>query len=92
MASIAVAESSKSRKPPKTLSHLEIHAKLGGGHTVKHVYQGYEHPSKDVHFNEDGIAKGGEHIQDHLDKHAGLPSGQGYEGRDESETDDEISA
>ena len=89
---IAMAESSK-KNTPKTLDHLEIHPQLGGGHIVKHFYSGYEHDSKDVKFNEAGTAKGGEHIQKHLDKYAGLPAAAGndkQEKNDESETEDEV--
>jgi hypothetical protein len=87
MAGIAMAESTKKRTP-KTLDHLEIHAQLGGGHIVKHVYTGYEHDSKDVKFNEEGKTQGGEHIQSHLDKNAGLPPMTGKEGAG-GETEDE---
>jgi hypothetical protein len=69
---VQVTESSKPRKSPMSLSHLEIHPKLGGGHIVKHVYSGYDHMPKEYSFNKDGIAKGGEHITDHLMKHAGI--------------------
>jgi hypothetical protein len=76
---IALAESSKKRTP-KTLDHLEIHPQLGGGHIVKHVYSSYEHEPKEVKFNDEGKSQGGEHIQRHLDKHAGLPPMTGAEG------------
>lgn len=85
---IQVAESSS--KPPKAkkvLSHLELHPRLGGGHIVRHVYQGYQHEPKDVQFNEDGKSQGGEHITAHLKKHAGLP-GLDHDG-DEPETEGE---
>jgi hypothetical protein len=54
------------------------------------VYSSYEHPSKEVHFNEDGKAKGGEHIMSHLAKHAGLPAAgadqyAGGDGEEEAE-------
>jgi len=93
MANIQVAESPTSKKKAaarKTLDHLEIHPKLGGGHIVKHVYTSYEHEPKEVHFNEDGKAQSGEHIHTHLAKHAGLPGLQKYDERDESETEKEI--
>lgn len=80
---IQSAETSKPKRAPKALSHLEIHPRLGGGHVVKHVYTGYEHPSKEYQFNKDGVAKGGENISSHLAKHAGLPG-----GRSESESED----
>jgi hypothetical protein len=94
MAGIQSAESSK-RNTPKTLDHLEIHAQLGGGHIVKHIYTGHEYPSQDkeVKFNDAGVAKGGEHIQNHLDKYAGLPAAPGgkhQDKEDESETEDEV--
>lgn len=73
---IQVAESTKPRKTAKVLDHLEIHPQLGGGHIVKHVYTDYQHEPKAVKFNEDGYAQGGEHITDHLTKHAGLPAGE----------------
>lgn len=83
-----VAESSRPKKPAKVLSHLEIHPRMGGGHIVKHVYTSYEHNSKEVHFNEDGVAKGGEHIQSHLAKHAGLPAYDG-DGADDGAAEEE---
>lgn len=91
MAGIAMAESTK-KSSPKVLDHLEIHPQLGGGHIVKHVYASYEHPSKDYKFNEDGKAKGGEHIVAHLEKHAGLPEMMSRAGAGESETEDELDA
>ena len=90
MATIQVAESSKPKKSPKTLDHLEIHPQLGGGHIVKHVYSGYDAKPKEVKFNKAGKSQGGEHIMSHLAKHAGLPGLEGYDKQDESETDDEI--
>lgn len=94
MAGIQVAESTKSRRGPKAIAHLEIHPKLGGGHVVKHVYSNggageYREP-KEHHFNEEGIARGGEHITAHLAKHAGLPGAEPYDKHGESETEDEI--
>lgn len=93
MAGIQVAESTKHKTPPKVLDHLEIHPKMGGGHIVKHVYSSYDHPSKEVHFNEEGKAKGGEHIMAHLSKHAGIEPHDGKEEYDEhaeSETEEEV--
>lgn len=84
---IPSAEASKPKKGPKSLDHLEIHPKLGGGHIVRHVYSGYEHEPKEVKFNKDGKSQGGEHIQTHLDKHAGLPA---YEHEAESGSNHEI--
>lgn len=93
MSGIQVAETSRPKKTPKTLDHIEIHPKLGGGHIVKHVYNGYEHDPKEVQFNEDGKAKGGEHIMNHLVKHAGIPMPDGKEEYDEtpeSETEEDV--
>lgn len=87
---ISVAESSKPKKGPKTLDHLELHPKLGGGHIVKHVYSSYEHEPREVKFNEEGKSQGGEHILSHLKKHAGLPGLEAYDKHGESETEDEI--
>jgi hypothetical protein len=90
MGGIEVAEA-KRKKGPKTLDHLELHPKLGGGHIVKHVYSGYEHEPKEYKFNESGKGAGGEHITAHLEKHAGLPPMEGREGAG-SETEEEIEA
>ena len=80
------ATSAKQAKTKKTVDHLELHPKMGGGHIVKHVYTSYEHEPKEVHFNEDGKSQGGEHIMSHLKKHAGLPLMSGAEGNgDETE-------
>lgn len=73
MAGIQVAETSKPKRGKQVLDHLEVHPKLGGGHIVKHVYQGYEHEPKSVEFNEEGKGPGGEHVASHLAKHGGLP-------------------
>jgi len=89
MATVQVAESNKPKKGRKTLDHIEIHPKMGGGHIVKHVFTNYEHEPEEVHFNESGKAKGGEHIMSHLEKHAGLPGLEDYDRHDESETEDE---
>lgn len=93
MSKIAVVESStpmKKARAKKTLDHLELHPKMGGGHIVKHVYSSYEHEPKEVHFNEEGKSQGGEHILSHLSKHAGLPGLEEYDDKGESETEDEI--
>jgi len=89
MGGIQVAEA-KPRRGPKTLDHLELHPKLGGGTIVKHVYTDYSHEPKEVHFNEDGVSKGGGHIVDHLIKHGGLPKPEGYEnGAAEAEPEEQ---
>jgi hypothetical protein len=88
MADIAVAES-KRKARPKVLDHLEIHPQLGGGHIVKHVYTDYSHEPKEVKFNGAGKSQGGEHIQSHLNKHAGLPAMQSADGGEGDEAEDE---
>jgi hypothetical protein len=85
---VQVAETSKPKKSPKVLDHLELHPQLGGGHIVKHVYTDYQHEPMPVKFNKAGIAKGGEHIQAHLDKHAGLPKMSEGQEADEGENED----
>jgi len=40
---------------------------------VRHVYAGFGNEPKEVKFNKDGKSQGGEHIQNHLVKHGGLP-------------------
>lgn len=94
MSKIQVAESStpKKKTTKKTLDHIEIHPKMGGGHIVKHTYSGYEHDPKEIQFNKDGKSQGGEHILSHLKKHGGLPGLETYDEHDESETEDEIKA
>jgi len=87
---IQTAETSKPKRGKKTLDHIEIHPKMGGGHIVKHVYTDYQHEPKAVEFNKDGKAQGGEHILSHLKKHAGLPGLESYDEKDESETEDEV--
>jgi len=91
---ILQAESATPKKKAgrKTVDHLEIHPKMGGGHIVKHVYSGYEHDPKEVHFNEAGTSQGGEHIMAHLRKHAGLPAEEEYDKHDTSETEEEVEA
>ena len=41
MANTVVAESSKARKTPKVLHHLEVHPEMGGGVRVEHHYAGF---------------------------------------------------
>jgi hypothetical protein len=64
-----VAETSKAKKQPKVLSHIEIHPQLGGGHIVKHVYSGYEHEPRPYKFGKDEGGRAAAHIA----RHAGLP-------------------
>jgi hypothetical protein len=66
---IAIAESTKAKKSPKVLDHLEIHPRLGGGHIIEHHYTGYQHEKESHKFSEDQ----GERAMKHIAKHAGLP-------------------
>jgi len=67
---------------------------MGGGHVVKHVYTSYEHEPKEHNFGEDGYRDGkggGEHIANHLAKHAGLPvaaAGEEQEPEGEGEAEE----
>lgn len=67
---------SRALRARKALSHIEIYPKLGGGHLVRHVYHGWgkEQEFTFITFNQDGKTQGGEHIQQHVTKHAGLPA------------------
>jgi len=88
---VAVESKDSRKKPPKVVDHLELHPKMGGGHIVKHVYTSYEHEPHEVHFNKKGIAKGGEHVMDHLTKHGGLPAmPENYDKHEASETEEEF--
>lgn len=86
---IEVAEASKPKARPKALRHLEIHPKLGGGHVVRHVYTDYSHEPKEYSFNKEGVTKGGEHIADHLAKHAGIDMAAEHEEADGEEENEE---
>ena len=69
MEGISVAESSRAKKTPKVLHHIEIHPKMGGGHIISHHYSGYQHQPTEHHFDEGD----GEKAMAHIAKHAGLP-------------------
>ena len=83
---IKSAESSGKRaeRKQKTIDHIEIHPKLGGGHIVKHVYTGYSAEPEDKSFG----PKEGKSFAAHLAKHTGVPLQ--YGGKDKSETESEI--
>ena len=87
---IQTAETAKPKAGKKAVAHIEIHPKLGGGHMIRHVYHGFGHEPKEVHFNADGKSQGGEQVLHHVSKHAGLPGLMPYDNRMESETEDEI--
>ena len=75
MAGIVQAESATKgdvakKRSRKSIDHLEVHPKLGGGHTVKHVYSAYEHEPREYHFGPGQGAAAAAHIA----RHAGLPS------------------
>lgn len=50
MKSDVTASTHKERKPPKKLSHIEIHEGKSGGHIVKHIHTHYEHPPEEHVF------------------------------------------
>lgn len=68
---IKSAESSGKRaeRTQKTLDHIEIHAKMGGGHIVKHVYTRYSAEPKEHSFG----PKEGKSFAAHLAKQTGVP-------------------
>jgi len=71
--SAIVAAEGKRGKGPKTLSHLEIHPQLGGGHVVRHVYHGYDHQPRDYKFEKTEASRAAAHIA----RHVGLPLATG---------------
>jgi hypothetical protein len=78
---IVTGEADRMPKGKKVLAHLEIHPRMGGGHTVKHVYAGYQHEPKDYSFKEGE----GQKAMAHIARHAGLPAGGGAEEPGEAE-------
>jgi hypothetical protein len=89
MAGIAVAEGKPAKKGPKVLSHLEIRPQLGGGHIVKHVYEGYQHEPRPYSFEEGE----GQRALAHIARHTGLSEHlNGGAEEEPSETEEEIAA
>lgn len=84
---VAESNTTKAKRSKKVVDHIEIHPQLGGGHVVKHVYTDYSHEPRSVPFNKDGVSQGGETINAHLVKHAGLPSMEGAEGNGDETTE-----
>lgn len=68
MEGISVAESSKAKKAPKVLHHLELHPEMGGGVRVEHHHAGYEHKMESKSFGEDE----GPEFHKHIAKHTGM--------------------
>jgi hypothetical protein len=68
MDGISVAESSKAKRAPKVLHHLEVHPQMGGGVRVEHHYSSYEHKMEPHEFGE---GEGGK-FHEHLSNHTGL--------------------
>jgi hypothetical protein len=75
----------KMPKGKKVLAHIEIHPRMGGGHTVRHVYAGFQHEPKEYQFKENE----GKKAMAHIARHAGMPAGGGAE---EPETADDAGA
>lgn len=76
MAKVLSVESqtpAKQAKARKTLASISIEPKMGGGHIIRHHYQGYEHQPKDYHISAEGKTQGGKSWVEHLQQHAGLP-------------------
>ena len=86
---IQQVESLKPKRSKRVTSHIEIHRSMDGGHVVKHVYRGYENEPKEYKFNKDGKSQGGEHVRDHVTKHAGLPD---YSNKAHSITEERITS
>lgn len=82
---IKSAESSGKRteRAQKTLDHIEIHPKMGGGQTVKHVYTSYEAKPTEHNFSQ----KQGESFAAHLAKHTGVPLQYGSKSKSETESE-----
>lgn len=74
------ATTHKERKPPKKISHLEIHEGENGGHVIRHVHTHYEHPTVEHIF---GASEGGaamKHIAEHANiSMADVGAGEGSE-------------
>lgn len=72
-----VATTFKDKKPPKVVSHVEIHPSMGGGHAVHTVHtHGYEHPAAVKNFKgphaEVSIPKG--HVLAHVAEQMNIPN------------------
>jgi hypothetical protein len=64
-----VATTHKERKPPKIVSHLEIHPMMGGGHAVHTIHtHPYEHPPIVKKFEGEGHSG----IMNHIGKQIGI--------------------
>src|SRR5690348_16962857 len=75
MAKTVEMASAQRPKGKKTLAHLEVHPRMGGGVNVRHVYSGYQHEPKEYTFKESE----GKKALAHIARHAGLPVGGGAE-------------
>jgi hypothetical protein len=67
----------KDKKPPKVVSHVEVHPSMGGGHAVHTVHtHGYEHPAAVKNFKgphaEVSIPKG--HVLAHVAEQMNIPN------------------
>lgn len=77
---LVAAEGRAPKKGPKVLSHIEIHPRMGGGHQIKHVYEGYQHEPRTYEFEEDE----GDRAAAHIVRHTGI-SGNALNARAEEE-------
>lgn len=72
-----MATTFKEKKPPKVVSHLEVHPSMGGGHAVHVVHtHGYEHPPmvKEFEGPHEPVSLPKGHVLGHLAEHMGIPT------------------
>lgn len=81
MKGIAVAESSRAKKTPKVLHHIEVHPQLGGGVRVEHHHTSYEHPVETHEF----AKHEGDKFHDHMSEHTGMHENLEEQGESEPE-------
>jgi hypothetical protein len=82
-----VAEGKKPKGGPKILAHLEIHPAIGGGHTVRHVYSGYQHESRQYSFKDGEDDRLSEHLHRHLGIKPVKAEGSMHENEEDIETE-----
>jgi hypothetical protein len=58
-----MATTHRERKPPKQLSHIEVHEGENGGHILRHVHtHSMDHPSEDHIFGKGQSSAAHEHL------------------------------
>jgi hypothetical protein len=58
--------STRERKAPKTLRHIEIKEAENGGHIITHQFEHYEHPAEEHVFGEKEGHEALTHIAEHM--------------------------